>query len=100
MANQQQLPLRTVIAGAAHGVWMAVLVGVVLMLVSVVAREVAMRFYPVHLALVWGVPLHELPGLMAQVFAYFKIVVGFFFLLAIALSSWWRALPALEPGEE
>ncbi len=99
MANQQQLPLRTVIAGAAHGVWMAVLVGVVLMVISMVAREVAMRFYPVLLAMAWGVPLHELPDLMAQVFAYFKVMVGFFLLLGVALSSWWRALPAVEPGE-
>ena len=94
MVDRQQLPLRTVIAGAAHGVWMAVLVGVVLMLIAMVSREVAMRFYPVHLALAWGVPLHELPGLIAQVFAYFKVMVGFFFLLGIVLSSWWRALPA------
>ena len=99
MANQQQLPLRTVIAGAAHGVWMAVLVGVVLVLMAMVGRELAMRFYPAQLALAWGIPLHELPGLMAQVFAYFKVMVGFFFLLGVALSSWWRALPAVEPGE-
>ncbi len=43
--------------------------------------------------------LHEPPGLMGQVFAYFKVMVGFFFLLGVVLSSWWRALPAMEPGE-
>jgi len=94
MENQQRIALRTVIAGAAHGVWTAFLVGVAMMLVGLIAREAGMRFYPDYLAVVWGVPLHEVPAYLAQVFAYFKAMVGFFFLLGTALSCWWRALPA------
>ena len=94
MANQQRIALRTVIAGAAHGVWTAFLVGVAMMLIGLIAREAGMRFYPDYLAFAWGVPLHEVPGLFAQIFACFKVMMGFFFLLAVALSCWWRALPA------
>ena len=36
MANQQRIALRTVIAGAAHGVWMAFLVGVAMMLLGLI----------------------------------------------------------------
>ncbi len=97
MANQQQIPLRTVLAGAAHGAWMAFLTGVLLMLVGLILRETAMRFYPAYVSIAWGVPMHELPGLFAQLFGYFKVVVGCFFLLGVALSSWWRALPNPKP---
>ena len=94
MANQQRIALRTVIAGAAHGVWMAFLVGVALMLIGLIAREAGMRFYPDYLAFACGVPLHEVPAYLAQIFACFKVMVGFFFLMGTALSCWWRALPA------
>ena len=94
MASQRHVPLRTTLAGAAHGVWMAFLVGVALMLIGLIAREAGMRFYPDHLAFAWGVPLHEVPAHLAQVFGYFKAIVGFFFLMGTALSCWWRALPA------
>ena len=94
MASQRHIPLRTTIAGAAHGVWMASLVGVAIMLLGLIAREAGMRFYPDYVAFAWGVPLHEVPAHFAQIFAYFKVIVGFFFLMAVALSCWWRALPA------
>ena len=94
MANQQRIGLRTVIAGAAHGVWTAFLVGVAMMLVGLIAREAGMRFYPDYLAFAWGLPLHEVSAHLAQVFGYFKAIVGVFFLVAVALSCWWRALPA------
>ncbi len=94
MANQQRIALRTTLAGAAHGVWMAFLVGVAMMLLGLIAREAGMRFYPDYLAFAWGVPMHQLPGYFAQIFACFKVMMGFFFLLAVALSCWWRALPA------
>jgi len=95
MASQRRIPLRTTLAGAAHGVWMAFLVGVALMLIGLIAREAGMRFYPDYLAFAWGVPLHEVPAHLAQVLSYFKAIVGFFFLMGTALSCWWRALPAL-----
>ena len=98
MANQQQVPLHTALAGAAHGVWVAFLSGVVLMLVVLILREIAMRFYPDYLSLAWGLPVHQLPEHIARLFACFKVVIGCFFLLGVALSSWWRALPSPTRG--
>ncbi len=89
----QPVPVRRLVAGAAYGAWMAVLVAVVVTLIGLIAREIAMRFYPVYLATFWGVPVHEVASYTAQLLAYLKAIITFFFLSAIALSCWWRTLP-------
>ncbi len=96
MADQQRIALRTVIAGAAHGVWTACLVGVAMMLLGLIAREAGMRLYPDYVAFAWGLPLHEVPAYFAQIFAYFRVMVGFFFLTI--LGQWWLLTVSGAPG--
>ncbi len=98
MAASEQIPLRRVIAGLADGVWMAVVVGAVLMLVAVVGREIGMRFFQAQVAALWGIPVQDLPGRIFLAFMFFKAMLSFFFLVAVALSCWWRVLP--QPGAD
>ena len=99
MAASEQIPLRRVIAGLAHGVWMAVLVGAVLMLVGWVGiREIGMRFFQVQVAALWGIPVQDLPGRIFLAFMCFKMMLSFLFLVAVAVSCWWRVLP--QPGAD
>lgn len=92
MANQEQVPLCRVIAAAAHGAWVAFLVGILLVSVSFIQRTIFLAYCPQFAANLMGVATTEIARVWFHFMVLWKLVVLFFGLVAVMLSSWWRAL--------
>ncbi len=92
MASQEQIPLRRVIAAAAYGAWMAFLVGVLVTMIGLVMGRMLLTYYPDFVQTVVGVPVASFAALLLRMLGFWKIILGFFGLLGVGLSSWWRAL--------
>ena len=89
---EEQIPLRRVIAAAAHGAWTAFLVGVLLTAFSFIVRDVLISYSPEFIASVIGVRVGVIGAIWFAFLGLWKLLTGVFLLVAIALSSWWRAL--------
>jgi len=92
MANEQQVPPRQLIMAAAHGAWMAFLVGIVLVTVSFIAWRLLLTYCPEFVATIWGLPPQQAEVFWLTFLGLWKLLAGVFLLWGIALSYWWRAL--------
>lgn len=92
MANEQQVAPRQLIMAAAHGAWMAFLVGILLGTVSFIAWRLLLTYYPEFVSAIWGVPPQQAEVLWVTFLGLWKLLAGVFLLLGVALSYWWRAL--------
>jgi hypothetical protein len=83
---------RRLIAGAAHGAWMAVLLGVLFLLVTWALYLTMVNFAPTALSALVDLPLPALWALILRWYAALKLLLVGWALFAAFLSYWWRVL--------
>lgn len=92
MAEPDVSKARAIVAGAAHGAWMAVLIGIVLYAVGVAALAALATFAPNFPVPIINKPLLEISGLVLRSMIVFKMLVLGWVTVAVFFSGWWRAL--------
>lgn len=97
--SEEQVPqtdkvarMRVIVAGAAHGAWSALLVGIIIGVVGWIGAVVVMRGYPEWYVAVAGTPIDQLWSLVVRWIAAWKLLLFGWVLFATFLSYWWRAL--------
>ncbi len=70
---------------------MAFLVGYLIAVFSFIMRDVLLSYAPEFLAQLRGVSAAAVDEIWFAFLCLWKMVTGIFLLVAVALSSWWRA---------
>ncbi|HEY3397061.1 MAG TPA: hypothetical protein VGM19_05305 [Armatimonadota bacterium] len=91
-ANVAPSQMRMIVAGAAKGAWIAVLVGILLAALAYVALMGLSRLHPALLQMLTGMPLEQVWPMLLQWVLAMRLTVYIWLLLATFFSTWWRAL--------
>lgn len=91
-ASVPVVPVWRILAGAAKGAWMAILVSFVLVTVSWFACLGLTRFAPDLLPALLRIPQEDIWPLLMGWIVSMKMIMYVWLLFAIFLSTWWRAL--------
>ena len=83
---------KRILAGAAHGAWMGLLVGVVIGMIGWAAAVALFAFYPDWMTTVAQAPKEEIWTLTLRWMAGWKLLMYGWLVFAGFLSFWWRAL--------
>jgi hypothetical protein len=92
MPDTAVLSAKRILMGAAHGAWMAMIVGAVIGLLGWAAAVALYSDYPALLATVTHTPVHEVWSLTLTWMAHWKLLLYGWLVFASFLSCWWRAL--------
>jgi tetrahydromethanopterin S-methyltransferase subunit C len=92
MAEPDVAKARALVAGAARGAWLAVLVGIVLYAVGLAVLAVLTTYVPDFPVPIINKPLLEISGLVLRSMIVFKMLVLGWVTVAVFFSGWWRAL--------
>ena len=92
MSETNAVSLRKIIAGAAHGAWMGVLVGALLLTVSWAAFMAAVTFAPDLITTFTAMPVKDIWVLIIRWYAAFKLLLFGWAIFASFLSFWWKTL--------
>ena len=83
---------KRIVAGAAHGAWMGVLVGALLLTVSWAAFMAMVTFAPDFIAAVTATPVKDIWTLVIRWYAALKLLLFAWVIFASFLSFWWKKL--------
>ena len=83
---------KRIIAGAAHGAWMGLLIGVLLTCVAWAAAVALFSYAPDFLTTLTNSTKDEIWRLTLVFLADFKLFLYIWLVVASSLSCWWRAL--------
>jgi hypothetical protein len=92
MSADHAVKARTIVAGAAHGAWMALLVGAVLAMVGWAAAPAMFAYYPDLISTLTNAPVDQVWGLTLRWMTGLKLFLVGWVVFASFLSFWWRAL--------
>ncbi len=92
MSETTVTSVRKIVAGAAHGAWSGLLVGVLLLMVTWALFVAVCTFAPELITLMTGTPIKDLWALTIHWYAALKLLLFGWVILASFLSYWWRAL--------
>ena len=92
MPDDKVAQMRTIVAGAAHGAWYALLVGVIVTTLAWIVAVLMMRLHPEFLETLVGMPSEQLWVMIVQYVGTIKIFLYCWVVFASFLSYWWKAL--------
>ena len=92
MSDTTVASVRRIVAGAAHGAWMGLLVGVLVLLLSWAAFMAMCAFAPDLISFLMDTPLQAARALALHWYAAMKLLLIGWLLFASFLSCWWKAL--------
>lgn len=92
MSDATVASMRKIVAGAAHGAWIALLIGVMLTMVSWAVFAAMATFAPDLITTLTATPVRDIWALTLRWYAGLKLLLLGWALFASFLSYWWRAL--------
>lgn len=92
MSSETVKTARTIVAGAAHGAWVALLVGVVVAMVGWAAALLVFAYFPGLVATLTNAPVDRVWDLTLRWMVQLKLFLVGWVILSTFLSFWWRSL--------
>lgn len=94
MSDSSVPQAQKIVAGAAHGAWMVVLIGAIIIGLGWVCMVLMRTFAEGVMTTLMGEPITAIWPLVLRQMANLKLLLSGWLMLAIFLSYWWRALKA------
>ena len=92
MSDSSVPQAQKLVAGAAHGAWMVVLLGIIIIGVGWVGIVLMRTFAEGLMTTLTGEPISTMWPLVLRQMVNLKLLLSGWLMLAIFLSYWWRAL--------